>query len=471
MSLMDASKIGECYECGICTANCPLARMIPGNYNPRSTLLRLFLDPQRGANCRELWLCMRCRRCAKVCPQNLRPHELLLSGRTEALEEGYLRDPRKKMDEILELIEDKLPLPAVSGWLSLRPGEIAHTDHTLSEHASNALKAFLSRYTHSNEEKVGQASRKVSVVGSGPAGLSAAYELTRREYVVTIFEKSARPGGVLRSGIPRFRLSKQIVDAEIDRLKALGVTIKTDTAVGPDVSVAELFKEGNRALFIATGSGVPSLVGIEGETLGGVMYALDFLERLNLNGNVVLGNSVAVIGGGNVAIDAARAAIRLGPRTVQILYRRSREEMPADAVDSIEAEKEGIEIQPFLMPKRILEGSGRVVGIECVKTRPGPVDPSGRHIPVPTEGSELTVEADTVILAVGERADLTYLPPEIHLKSGDAIRVDPMSLETSMKGVFAGGDVTGSASIFEAIHAGWKGAASIDRYVRRTTTG
>lgn len=468
LKLAEASKIGECYECGVCTANCPLAHMIPSYYNPRTTLLRLFLDPERSATQIGPWLCMRCRRCSKRCRQKLSPHRLFFRTRTAALESGLIADPFHIMSEVLKLLKEEVPLPLVSGWLCLRPDETDGARSTASKLADKALKDSLKEYGDSCE-KVKETHSEVAIIGSGPAGLAAASELVKRGHSVHILEKSSKLGGMLRSGIPVFRLSRDLVDAEIERLRSLEVDIRTDTCIGKDTSIPKLFEEGNRAIFIASGCGIPSKLRVDGESLEGVIYAVEFLEHLNAGGNVKLGDSIVVIGGGNVGIDAARAAIRFKPRMVRLLCPESREEMPSDLTDIEKAEEEEVQIQPSCMPRKISGKDGRVSAIEFVKTKPNQYDRNGRFLLVPIEGSEFTIEADTVIVAIGQQADLSFLPTEIRVSGRNIIEADPFSLETSMKGVFAGGDVVlGPASVFEAIHAGWKAAISIDQHLKRT---
>jgi len=240
--------------------------------------------------------------------------------------------------------------------------------------------------------------------------------------------------------------------------------------VGRDTSISKLFEEGNRALFIASGCGLPSKLRIDGESFEGIIYAVEFLEHLNSGGNIELGDSVVVVGGGNVGIDAARAAIRLKPRTVRLTCPESREEMPSDLSDIEKTEQEGIQIQPSCMPRKILGKDRRVSAIEFAKTKPSQYDRDGKFLLVPIEGSEFTVEADTVIVAIGQQAILDFLPREIRVNRRNTIETDPFSLETSMRGVFAGGDaVLGPASVFEAIYAGWKAAISMDRFLKQAS--
>mgnify|MGYP001031564150 CR=1 FL=1 len=462
--LAEASRIGECYECGVCTVNCPLAHMIPGHYNPRTAMLRLFLDPERGLTQIGSWLCMRCRRCSKRCPQKLSPHEIFFLARSAALERGRVTDPSRAMNRIAQLLVEELPLPLISGWLCLRPDE-SDENSASRTFAEETLKELAGRRCSSNKIPR-EAAEKVAVVGSGPAGLAAASELLKKGYSVTLFEKSSEPGGMLRHGIPDFRLSKNLVEAEIDHLRDSGAIIKLGTRVGRDTSITTLFEEGKRAIFLAPGCSTPARLRAEGERLEGVIYATEFLEDLNSNGQPKMGDSVLVIGGGNVGIDAARAVMRLKPQKTQLICPESREEMPSDLTEVTRAEREGLQIHPSCMPRRILGKDGRVAGVECVKTKSGQYDRNGRFLLVPIAGTEFSMEVDTVIVAIGQQADLSFLPEKIAVGRGNVIVADPFTMATSMRGVFAGGDaVLGAASVLEAIYAGWKAANSMDRYL------
>jgi NADPH-dependent glutamate synthase beta subunit-like oxidoreductase len=381
-------------------------------------------------------------------------------------EKSPAADLSKRMDEVLKMLEQELPLPLISGWLCLRPDEADDASNTVARLVGEKLREAAKRHREKTREEKNRL-EEVAIVGAGPAGLAAAYELTKRGYSVTIFEKSQRLGGMLRNGIPDFRLSKVLVDAEIDHLENLGVVIKTDTWIGKNISIAKLVEDGYKAFFIAPGCSMPARLRAQGERLEGVIYAVEFLEELNSGRNVKLGDSIVVIGGGNVGIDAARAAMRLKPQKIQLLCPESREEMPSDLTDVVRAEKEGLQIRPSCMPGKILGKDGKVAAIECVETEAGQYDRNGRFLLVPIEGTEFTIEADTVIVAIGQQADLEFLPEKIQVGRSNTILTDPFTLETSMKGVFAGGDVvSGPASVFEAIYAGWKAADSIDRHLR-----
>lgn len=453
--ILDTEKVKYCYECGICTASCPMRELIPDVYNPRRLLESIVFDPKMVLAAPELWLCAWCYRCFKRCPQALKLPEIFLSVRGVAVDRGDVRG----LEKAAGIIGERLPLPLVCYFVCLHP-ERAVANRQLVE--KMAQQVTLSR------EKMGvQPTRreKIAVIGSGPAGLTAAYELARRGYQVTVFESLPKPGGMLRKCIPDYRLPKEVLDIEVRRIKSLGVEIKTNTTIGKDLAFDDIRRDGYRAIFVASGAHKSVKPGLEGEDLAGVMYALDFLWRTNMGEKVELGSKVAVIGGGNVAIDAARTALRLGAKETVILYRRSREEMPANPWEVGEAEKSNVRIRFLVAPKRFLGEDDAVKGIECIRTQLGEPDETGRRRPVPVEGSEFVMEFDTVILAIGERPDLSFLPEEIQVSRG-RVAVDPFTMETTMPGVFAGGDVvTGPATVIEAIVAGVRAAESIDRYV------
>jgi len=310
--------------------------------------------------------------------------------------------------------------------------------------------------------------QRVAIIGSGPAGLSAAYYLSQDGHEVTIFEALPKPGGMLRYGIPDYRLPKEVLDREIAAITEMGVTIKPDQALPRDFTIKSLFGDGFRAIFLATGAHQSQRMNVEGEDLEGVLPGTDFLRSVALGESLELGERVAVLGGGNTAIDAARTALRLGVEEVTIVYRRSWSEMPATDWEIEEAEEEGIRLHFLAAPVRIIEGNGRVRGIECIKMVLGAPDASGRPRPEPVSGSEFVLAVDSVIAAIGQRPDLSFLAEDNGLKTerGNIVAA-PGTLLTDITGVFAGGDcVTGAATAVEAIAAGRKAAIAIDRYLK-----
>lgn len=305
---------------------------------------------------------------------------------------------------------------------------------------------------------------RVAVVGAGPAGLTAAYELLRKGYRVTVFDALPVPGGMMAVGIPKYRLPRQVLNYEVEFVRQLGAELRLNTPVGREggPSLEDLRKEFS-AVFLAVGAHGSSKLGVPGEDIPGVFQALPFLRDLNLGREVKIGKKVAVIGGGNSAIDAARCAVRLGAE-VNLVYRRSRREMPAAPYEVAAAEEEGVNLTFLAAPVRVIEKNGRVAGIECVRMELGEPDASGRRRPVPIPGSEYTLEVDTVIAAIGQNVEAEGLG--IETKWGRAV-VDPITLATSIPGVFAGGDaVLGPASVVEAVGAGIEAAESIHRYLR-----
>lgn len=464
---LNAEKLKYCYDCGTCTASCPVVKVVPEYYNPRTFLQRVSLDLDDVLTEAGLWLCARCYRCYDRCPQGVNLPELFPQIRELAVERDYLPDAGDKLKEALELLKEEIPFPAVYGWLCLRPCEEEIKRSKVDELVIDTLRRFVADYEKEKIVPIPKTRKeKIAVIGSGPAGLTVAYDLVKMGFPVTVFESQPEPGGMLRVGIPEYRLPKRMLDAEIQYLKGLGVEIRTNTSIGKDLTFNDL-REGYKAIFIAIGAHKSRKLRIEGEEMKGVIHALDLLSETNRGKKVKLGDRVVVIGGGNVAMDAARTTIRLGAKEVSILYRRSRGEMPANPLEVKEAEGEGVKIQFLVSPRRILGEDGRVTTIECVRMELGELDETGRRRPIPIEGSEFTMEVDAVIPAIGETPDPSLLPKDITVTRGNTIVVDPFTLETSMHGVFAGGDVvSGPATVIDAIAAGKKAAVSIDRYLR-----
>jgi glutamate synthase (NADPH/NADH) small chain len=320
--------------------------------------------------------------------------------------------------------------------------------------------------------------KHVGVVGSGPAGLTCAGELAKMGYDVTIYEALHKPGGVLVYGIPEFRLPKSIVARECEYVESLGVAIKTDYVIGRTLTVDQMLANGHDAIFLANGAGLPSFMNIPGENLNGVYSANEFLTRSNLmkayrfpeyDTPIAVGKRVAVIGGGNVAMDSARTALRLGAE-VHLIYRRTRDEMPARGEEIEHAQEEGIVFDLLANPTRIIgDDNGWVKEIEVIDMELGEPDSSGRRRPVPIEGSERRIPVDVVIVSVGTSANplLTKSTTGLDLTKWGNIVADDHTLATSKKGVFAGGDiVTGAATVILAMGAGKTGARSIDRYLQ-----
>ncbi len=388
--------------------------------------------------------------------------------------QGYIALAREgKYNEAFELLLRSIPFPAVCGRVCFNPceGECERgkVDKPL---AIKNIKRFITDYeTEQGLENVVPIPKtseyKIAIVGAGPSGLTAAYELVKHGYHITVFEKMPEPGGMLRYGIPSYRLPKNILNIEIERIKKLGVEIVTDIIVGKDLTINKMLQKEYNAIYFAVGTQENSKLRIEGEDLNGVEQGLDFLKRINTRETVRLSGKVAVIGGGNVAIDTARSALRAGADEVYILYRRSRQEMPAYAEDVEAAEKEGVRLQFLINPIRFLGKKGRITAIECLRMQLSEPDESGRSRPIPINGSEFIVEVDNVLLAIGQTPETSLIPPEIEVARTNTVVVDGITLETNRKGVFAGGDIVrGPATVIEAIADGKRAAESIDRYLQ-----
>jgi glutamate synthase (NADPH/NADH) small chain len=319
---------------------------------------------------------------------------------------------------------------------------------------------------------------KVAVVGSGPSGITVAADLAKLGYEVTMFEALHKPGGVLVYGIPEFRLPKRIVEYEINYLKDLGVDIQTNTVIGRTYTIKELFQNGYRAIFLGTGAGMPKFLNIPGETLVNIYTANEFLTRTNLmkaylfpkyDTPIKVGSKVAVIGGGNVAMDAARTALRIGAGEVYIVYRRTEEEMPARRDEVINAKEEGVKFQLLTQPIRFVgDKDKRLTGIECLKMQLGEPDASGRRRPVPIKGSEFIFEVDTAIIAIGCHPNplIAKTTPEIKVNEEGCIIVDKQC-RASMKGVYAAGDIIlGEATVIEAMGTGRIASTTIHQDVK-----
>ena len=393
----------------------------------------------------------------------------------------------RKFEEAYHKIQETSSLPAICGRVC--PQENQCEKYCVrgvkgEPVAIGRLERFVAdwymKHGKSEVKKAVSNGKKVAVVGAGPAGLTCAGDLAKLGYEVTIFEAFHTPGGVLVYGIPEFRLPKDIVKEEIRKLEAMGVTIMTDMVIGKVLSIDELLgEEGFSAVFVGTGAGLPSFMGIDGENLNGVYSANEFLTRINLmkayrfpeyDTPIYMGKDVVVVGGGNVAMDAARSAKRLGAENVSIVYRRSEEEMPARREEVHHAKEEGINFKLLCNPVRILgTEDGWAQKVECVRMELGEPDASGRRRPVPIEGSEFTVDAEVVIIAIGQSPNplIKDTTPDLETNRRGCIVVREETGATSKKGVYAGGDaVTGAATVILAMGAGKTAAQSIDAYLK-----
>jgi NADH-quinone oxidoreductase subunit F len=394
--------------------------------------------------------------CADTCPVKIDVHQYVALISQE------------KFEEALELIREKNPFPSICGRVCHHPCEAVCRRGEIDQPvAIKALKRFvadkeiaLRRRRPRVLPKIKRPER-VAIIGAGPSGLTAAHYLGREGYSVKIFEAKKRPGGMLAWGIPDYRLPKRVLEIEISEIKALGVQIETGVYVDRELFLK--IREDFDAVLIAIGAVRSLKLGIPGEDVEGVMTALEFLADVNLRDLIVVPKRVAVIGGGNAAIDAARCAVRFGA-DVSILYRRGREEMPAIKEEIAEAEFEGVKLRLLVGPKRVLTSNGKVRGVECVRMALGPFDSSGRRRPVEIEGSEFQVECDMIISAIGQKPDLSFLDGEIEIENGRI--VTDKDCTTSISNIFAAGDcVTGPATVIEAIAAGERAASAIKRHL------
>jgi NADPH-dependent glutamate synthase beta subunit-like oxidoreductase len=457
--ILDTKKLRYCFDCGICTASCSVSEILGNDYNPRSLLERIVSNPEKALNSDELWLCAWCYRCHERCPQALKLPEIFLLMRTIANEQGQTQP----LDSALHRIVESIPLPLVALSVCFHP-ERAGLDKQAVLEKAETIRGELTR---NREVSTISENPKVAVLGSGPAGLTVAYELNMKGCDVTVFESLREPGGMLRKCIPEDRLAKKVLDKEIQFIRGSGVNFKTATTIGTDLSFEDLKNQGYKAVFIGVGAHKSTTLKIKGVDLKGVIHALDFLRDVNFGEEMEIGKNVVVIGGGNVAMDAAKAALQLGADEVTVLYRRSRDEMPAIPWEVKEAEDKGAKIEFLVSPKQILGENGKVSSIECVRMQLGESDETGRRMSTPLEGSDFSRKADMVIVAIGETPDLGFLSDGIEVNDDGTLWVNPMTMETSVKGVFAGGDVvTGPATVIEAIRAGKEAADSIESFLR-----
>ncbi len=383
--------------------------------------------------------------------------------------------------EAVDLIRERNPFPSICGRICHHPCETKCRRGELDEPvAIRALKKFAADWYFEHVERTPEPfplryRQKAAIVGAGPAGLTCAYFLRKMGYPVTVFEALPVGGGMMGIAIPDFRLSKEVIQREIRYIEARGVEINYNSPVTTQRSVENLLQEGFQVVFIAAGAQRSQIIGIPGELEGidGLHYGLRFLRDVKVGKKVEVGSRVAVIGGGNTALDAARTARRLGADEVHIYYRRTQDEMPVSRRELQEAMEEGIRIHCLVSPTRIVHENWRVKGIECVRMKVGEADETGRRRPLPIEGSEFFVEADTVIPAVGQAPDLSFLMADTRLErvKWGSLRIDPNTLATNVPGIFAGGDlVTGPTTVIQAIASGRRAAIAMDKYMRGDRT-
>jgi formate dehydrogenase beta subunit len=437
-------------------------------------------------------VCTGCGTCEQACPK----HIIRLTSQTRRSQHTYLADectapcqrtcpagidiPRYislikegKYKEAIAAIKETNPLPLTCGRVCPHPCEEQCRLGKVTDPVNiNHLKRFVADYERTTERitpyLAPKTGKKVAIIGGGPAGLTCAYYLARYGHSPTIFEAMPQLGGMLRYGIPEYRLPKAILDWEIEGILTMGVEVKTGISMGKDVTLKSLQDEGYAAIFLGTGAWDSRGLGVEGEDLEGVLSGTTFLIDRALGKDTPIGEKVAIIGGGNTALDAARTSWRLGAKEVTVLYRRSRTEMPANDIEIVEAEHEGVEFHYLAAPTKLMGNNGKLTHIEYLEMELGEPDESGRRRPVPKPGTETTIPVDNVIAAIGQFPVTDFLKDNnIPLSRWNTIEViNGATGETNREGVFAGGDaVTGASIAVEAIGAGRKAARSIHQYI------
>ncbi len=449
----------KCTACGDCAEVCPVS--LPNEYDQglidRKATYKKYAQAIPGAFAIQKTDMAPCR---LACPAGLN-----VQGYVQMVKQG-------NYEAALNIIMEDLPLPGVLGRICPHGCEDACRRCEVDDPvAIRDLKRLAADQFDPRDVKIEclpPREEKVAIIGSGPAGLAAAYHLARKGILSTVFEALPEPGGMLRVGIPDHRLPREVLDREIEVITNLGVDIKTHTPLGPGLSVDDLINNGYKAVYLALGAHKGIELGIPGEKARGVRQGVDFLREVNIEGKAEVGKRVAIIGGGNVAIDVSRCAVRLGAEEVMILYRRTRAEMPAWEEEIQAAEAEGVGVSYLCAPQEVLTTDGGVTGLRCIRMALGEPDSSGRRRPVPIPGSEYEIEIDQLIPAIGQTPDLSALEDvaDLAFSKWGTTEVDPVTYETGREGVFAGGDLqTGPWVAIGAVAAGREAAESIVRYL------
>ncbi len=471
--------LNRCILCGRCTRMCQEVRKI-GVIGFINRGINTIVGAGDNLSMKDA-ACKFCTACVEVCPSGAlvdkerfeeKDREKTLLPCTNTCPAGidaalYVKlIAEGRFQDALEIIREKVPFPLVLGYVCDHPCEEACRRGEVNEPiAISALKRFIAERDsgrwRSKIKIAPETGKKIAVVGSGPAGLTAAWFLKILGHSVTVFEVMPEPGGMMRWAIPEYRLPRNILDKEIKEIESRGVKIELNTKIG---SFEKLFGQGFDAVFMALGAPEGIKMGIAGEDGPHVLDGISVLRSINLDGKADITGEVAVVGGGNVAIDVARSALRVGAKKATILYRRTRGEMPASPEEVEEALKEGVKIDFLVAPQAVLPEKGKLKA-ECIRMELGEPDASGRRRPVPIKGSEFNIKADRLIMAIGQRPGVPEECASLADKKGK-ISIDSETMACPKKGVFAGGDVvSGPASVIEAIQAGRKAAASIDKYL------
>jgi len=471
--------LNRCILCGRCVRICQEVRGV-GAIGLINRGIETFVGTGDNSSLKDNE-CKFCRACVEVCPSGAltdkeeikdeERDEKLLPCKTNCpagtdiphyvrlIAEGRIQDS-------IEVIRQKFPFPHTLGLVCHHPCEDGCSRSEINEPISiRELKRFVAEHDNRRWKKkiiIGKnTGKKIAVIGAGPAGLTAAWFLRLKGHNVTVFEMHSQPGGMLKAGIPDYRLPPEVLEKEIKDITDVGVKIKTDTKIE---SMDELFKQGYDAIFLSLGASLGTKMGLEGEEDPRVLDGINTLKKINFGEKVDIKGNVAVVGGGNVAIDVARSSLRIGAKKVTIIYRRTRREMPAYEHEIEDALDEGIEIMYLTNPQKIIPGKDKLT-VECIRMELGEPDKSGRRRPVPVNDSEFILEFERLIIAIGQKSDIPKKFGVNHDEKGRVI-VDEKTLVTSMKGVFAGGDlVSGPASVIEAIQMGRTAASSIDKYL------
>jgi len=454
--LLNSDKLKYCYECGTCTGCCPVTEMTNGAYKPRNVLLKVSLDFDNLIKERSIWLCASCHKCYRLCPQGIKTPDILVKLRDLSVEMGYTDG----FIEALDIIKRDIPLPAVALFIGFDP-LFGTTDRTK---IAEIFKRFIEDYKEDidlvDKEPI-TSDKRVAIIGSGPAGLTAAKYLIKKGHPVTVFESMKEAGGMLRKCIPFFRLPKDIVDIEVEYIKRLGVEIKTDSTI----TNIDSLKEEYDAIFLAIGAQKSKHLGIPGEDLDGVITASDFLNKANTNEIDVQDKKVVIVGGGNVAMDVARSALRLGAKLANACCIEDNKTIPAYKKEIQAAMLEGAEIKTTQLPTKIFGDNGRVTAIEFIKIILEKSEDTGNIRIIPIKDSEQKLDADIVVLSIGSITDLSFLPAEI--TGRNIIDANPLTTETKIPWIFAGGDaIFGPATATEAMLTGKRAAFSIDKYLK-----